>query len=49
MKEELDEVLKQVDIKNIEVLVAKNDDGVYLTKNFKFDTKRQRFTEISNV
>lgn len=40
---------KQNDIKNIEILVAKNDDGVYLTKNFKFDTKRQRFTEISNV
>lgn len=37
---------KQIDIKNVDILVAKNDDGSCLIKNFKFDTKKQKFTEV---
>lgn len=37
---------KQIDIKNVDILVAKNDDGSCLVKNFKFDTKKQKFTEV---
>lgn len=37
---------KQIDIKDVDVLVAKNDDGSCLIKNFKFDTKKQKFAEV---
>lgn len=40
---------KQIDIKNVDILVAKNDDGSCLVKNFKFDTKKQKFVEVGNV
>ena len=40
---------KQIDIKNVDILVAKNDDGSCLVKNFKFDTKKQKFVEVENV
>lgn len=39
---------KQIDIKNVDILVAKNDDGSCLVKNFKFDTKKQKFVEVGN-
>ena len=39
---------KQIDIKNVDILVAKNDDGSCLVKNFKFDTKKQKFVEVEN-
>lgn len=39
---------KQIDIKNVDILVAKNDDGSCLVKNFKFDTKKQKFAEVEN-
>ena len=39
---------KQIDIKNVDILVAKNDDGSCLAKNFKFDTKKQKFVEVGN-
>lgn len=39
---------KQIDIKNVDILVAKNDDGSCLVKNFKFDTKKQKFAEVGN-
>lgn len=39
---------KQIDIKNVDILVAKNDDGSCLAKNFKFDTKKQKFVEVEN-
>ena len=39
---------KQIDIKNVDILVAKNDDGSCLIKNFKFDTKKQKFVEVGN-
>lgn len=39
---------KQIDIKNVDILVAKNDDGSCLIKNFKFDTKKQKFLEVYN-
>ena len=37
---------KQIDIKDVNILVAKNDDGSCLVKNFKFDTKKQKFVEV---
>lgn len=39
---------KQIDIKDVDILVAKNDDGSCLVKNFKFDTKKQKFVEVGN-
>ena len=39
---------KQIDIKDVNILVAKNDDGSCLVKNFKFDTKKQKFVEVGN-
>ncbi len=39
---------KQIDIKDVDILVAKNDDGSCLVKNFKFDTKKQKFAEVGN-
>lgn len=39
---------KQIDIKDVDILVAKNDDGNCLVKNFKFDTKKQKFVEVGN-
>lgn len=39
---------KQIDIKDVDILVAKNDDGSCLIKNFKFDTKKQKFIEVGN-
>ena len=37
---------KQNTLKDVDLLVAKNDDGNCLIKNFKFDTKKQKFTEV---
>lgn len=37
---------KQNTLKDVDLLVAKNDDGSCLIKNFKFDTKKQKFTEV---
>ena len=39
---------KQVDVKDVDVCVAKNDDGNYIVKSFKFNTKKQKFLEIYN-
>lgn len=39
---------KQNEIKDVDLLVAKNDDGNRIIKNFKFDTKKQKFTEVYN-
>lgn len=36
---------KQNDIKDVDILVAKNDDGNCIAKCFKFDTKKQKFCE----
>lgn len=38
---------KQNEIKDVDVYVAKNDDGSCIVKGFKFDTKKQKFMEIS--
>lgn len=40
---------KQIDIKNVDLLVAKNDDGSCLLKEFKFDTKKQKFYEKVDI
>lgn len=37
---------KQNEIKDVDVLVAKNDDGNRIIKNFKFHTKKQKFMEV---
>ena len=39
---------KQIDIKDVDILVAKNDDGSCLVKNFKINTKKQKFVEVGN-
>lgn len=39
---------KQVFVKDVDVYIAKNDDGSCLVKNFKFDTKKQKFLEVYN-
>lgn len=36
----------QNEIKNVDVLIAKNDDGNRIVKGFKFHTKKQKFTEV---
>ena len=36
----------QNEIKNVDVLIAKNDDGNRIAKGFKFHTKKQKFTEV---
>lgn len=38
----------QNEIKNVDILIAKNDDGNRIVKNFRFDTKKQKFTEVYN-
>lgn len=40
---------KQNELKDVDVLIAKNDDGNRIVKAFKFDTKKQKFTEVYNV
>ncbi len=42
------DIKNQNDIKNVDLLVAKNDDGSYIIKEFKFDTKKQRFMEVES-
>ena len=37
---------KQNEIKDVDILVAKNDDGNRIVKSFKFNTKKQKFTEV---
>ena len=39
---------KQVFVKDVDIYIAKNDDGSCLVKNFKFDTKKQKFLEVYN-
>lgn len=39
---------KQNELKDVDVLIAKNDDGNRIVKAFKFDTKKQKFTEVYN-
>lgn len=39
---------KQNELKDVDVLIAKNDDGNRVVKAFKFDTKKQKFTEVYN-
>lgn len=39
---------KQVFVKDVDIYIAKNDDGSCLVKNFKFDTKKQKFFEVYN-
>lgn len=39
---------KQNDIKDVEILVAKNDDGSCIVEDFKFNTLKQRFGEVGN-
>lgn len=39
---------KQNEIKDVDVLIAKNDDGNRIVKAFKFHTKKQKFTEVYN-
>lgn len=36
----------QNEIKNVDVFIAKNDDGNRIVKGFKFHTKKQKFTEV---
>lgn len=42
------DVKNQNEIKDVDVLVAKNDDGNCIIKSFKFNTKKQKFTEVEN-
>ena len=42
------DIKNQNDIKNVDLLVAKNDDGSYIIKEFKFDTKKQKFMEVES-
>lgn len=37
---------KQNEIKDVDVLIAKNDDGNRVVKAFKFDVKKQKFSEV---
>lgn len=37
---------KQNEIKDVDILIAKNDDGNRIVKSFKFHTKKQKFTEV---
>lgn len=39
---------KQVFVKDVDIYISKNDDGSCLVKNFKFDTKKQKFLEVYN-
>lgn len=39
---------KQNEIKDVDILIAKNDDGNRIIKSFKFHTKKQKFAEVYN-
>ena len=42
------DVKNQNQIKDVELMIAKNDDGGNVIKSFKFDVKRQKFMEVEN-
>lgn len=42
------DVKNQNEIKNVDLMLAKNDDGGCVIKAFKFDVKKQKFVEVKN-